>query len=32
LQYAQVAGAQVVAVDLVDEKLQMAKDLGPPTR
>jgi alcohol dehydrogenase, propanol-preferring len=28
LQYAQVAGAQVVAVDLVDEKLQMAKDLG----
>ncbi|HZD69801.1 MAG TPA: alcohol dehydrogenase AdhP [Actinomycetes bacterium] len=28
LQYAQIAGAQVVAVDLVDEKLQMAKDLG----
>jgi propanol-preferring alcohol dehydrogenase len=28
LQYARIAGAQVVAVDLVDEKLQMAKDLG----
>ena len=28
LQYAQTAGAQVVAIDLVDEKLQMAKDLG----
>lgn len=28
LQYAQIAGAHVVAVDLLDEKLQMAKDLG----
>jgi propanol-preferring alcohol dehydrogenase len=28
LQYARIAGAQVVAVDLVDEKLQMAKELG----
>lgn len=28
LQYAQIAGAQVVAVDLTDEKLQMAKELG----
>ena len=28
LQYARIAGAHVVAVDLVDEKLQMAKDLG----
>ena len=28
VQYAQIAGASVVAVDLVDEKLQMAKDLG----
>ena len=28
LQYAQIAGAQVVAVDLNDEKLQMAKELG----
>lgn len=28
LQYAQIAGARVVAVDLIDEKLQMAKELG----
>ncbi len=28
LQYARIAGAHVVAVDLVDEKLQMAKELG----
>ncbi len=28
LQYALIAGAQVVAVDLFDEKLAMAKDLG----
>jgi len=28
LQYAQIAGAQVVAVDLIEEKLQMARDLG----
>jgi propanol-preferring alcohol dehydrogenase len=28
LQYARIAGAQVVAVDLVDEKLHMAKELG----
>jgi propanol-preferring alcohol dehydrogenase len=28
VQYAQIAGASVVAVDLVDEKLQMAKELG----
>jgi alcohol dehydrogenase, propanol-preferring len=28
LQYAKVAGATVVAVDLVDEKLQLAKQLG----
>jgi propanol-preferring alcohol dehydrogenase len=28
LQYALIAGAQVVAVDLVDEKLAMAKELG----
>jgi alcohol dehydrogenase, propanol-preferring len=28
LQYAQIAGAQVVAVDLFDDKLQMAKELG----
>ncbi len=28
LQYAQIAGATVAAVDVVDEKLQMAKDLG----
>lgn len=28
LQYAKVAGAAVVAVDLLDEKLQMAKELG----
>ena len=28
LQYARIAGAQVVAVDLVDQKLQMAKELG----
>lgn len=28
LQYAQIAGAQVVAVDLIDEKLQMARELG----
>jgi propanol-preferring alcohol dehydrogenase len=28
LQYAQIAGAQVVAVDLTDEKLQMATELG----
>lgn len=28
LQYAQIAGASVVAVDLVDDKLQMAKELG----
>ncbi len=28
LQYAQIAGASVAAVDLVDEKLQMAKELG----
>jgi alcohol dehydrogenase, propanol-preferring len=28
LQYAKVFGAHVVAVDLVDEKLQMAKELG----
>jgi propanol-preferring alcohol dehydrogenase len=28
LQYARIAGASVVAVDLVDEKLQLAKDLG----
>jgi propanol-preferring alcohol dehydrogenase len=28
VQYAQVFGAQVVAVDLFDEKLQMAKELG----
>ncbi|AEF42090.1 alcohol dehydrogenase AdhP [Hoyosella subflava] len=28
LQYAQIAGARVVAVDLVDEKLEMARELG----
>ena len=28
VQYAQIAGASVVAVDLVDDKLQMAKELG----
>lgn len=28
LQYARIAGAQVVAVDLTEEKLQMAKELG----
>ncbi len=28
LQYAKVAGATVVAVDLIDEKLEMAKELG----
>jgi propanol-preferring alcohol dehydrogenase len=28
LQYAQIAGATVAAVDLVDDKLQMAKSLG----
>jgi propanol-preferring alcohol dehydrogenase len=28
LQYAKVAGAAVVAVDLLDEKLQMARELG----
>lgn len=28
LQYARIAGASVVAVDVVDEKLQMARDLG----
>jgi propanol-preferring alcohol dehydrogenase len=28
LQYARIAGASVVAVDLVEEKLQMAKQLG----
>ena len=28
LQYARIAGASVVAVDVVDEKLQLAKDLG----
>jgi alcohol dehydrogenase, propanol-preferring len=28
LQYALIAGAQVVAVDLFDEKLAMAKELG----
>jgi len=28
LQYARIAGAQVVAVDLVDDKLHMAKELG----
>jgi propanol-preferring alcohol dehydrogenase len=28
MQYAQIAGAQVVAVDVVEEKLQMAKELG----
>ncbi|MCW4352162.1 alcohol dehydrogenase AdhP [Hoyosella sp. YIM 151337] len=28
LQYAQIAGAQVVAVDLIDEKLDMARELG----
>lgn len=28
LQYAQIAGAQVVAVDLIDDKLDMARELG----
>jgi len=28
LQYARIAGAEVVAVDLVDEKLELAKQLG----
>jgi len=28
LQYAKIAGAAVVAVDLVDEKLKLAKELG----
>lgn len=28
LQYAKIAGASVVAVDLIDDKLQMAKELG----
>lgn len=28
LQYAKIAGATVVAVDLIDEKLKMAKELG----
>lgn len=28
MQYAQIAGATVVAVDVVDSKLQLAKDLG----
>ena len=28
LQYARIAGAEVVAVDLVDEKLKLAKSLG----
>jgi propanol-preferring alcohol dehydrogenase len=28
VQYAQIAGASVVAVDLIDDKLQMAKHLG----
>jgi propanol-preferring alcohol dehydrogenase len=28
MQYARIAGAEVVAVDLFDEKLQMAKELG----
>ena len=28
LQYAQIAGGTVVAVDVVDHKLQVAKDLG----
>jgi propanol-preferring alcohol dehydrogenase len=28
IQYAKIAGATVVAVDLVDEKLEMAKELG----
>jgi propanol-preferring alcohol dehydrogenase len=28
VQYAQIAGASVVAVDIVDDKLQMAKELG----
>jgi propanol-preferring alcohol dehydrogenase len=28
VQYARIAGAEVVAVDLVDEKLKLAKSLG----
>jgi len=28
MQYAKIAGAAVVAVDLVDEKLELAKQLG----
>ena len=28
IQYARIAGAEVVAVDLIDEKLKLAKDLG----